>query len=193
MLHRGLDEHPPLLIGQRQELAGRAEDDDAGDAGLDLPVDEALPGRKIDLLAALGEGGDGDGVAAAELGGHRELPPGSIAGTKRKQGSRRTRYWVCAGDGATATVYSVYTRDASCAMGKDVTKTDVLIVGGGLAGAATAYFLAREGVEVTLLERDDLNTQASGSNAGSIHAQIPHEPFMIEGEDGRGSSPLPSR
>src|SRR6185369_15845523 len=97
-------------------------------------------------------------------------------------GSRRTRYWVCAGDGAAVTVYSVYTRDASCAMGKNVSKTDVLIIGGGLAGAATAYFLAREGVEVTLLERGDLNTQASGSNAGSIHAQIPHEPFRLNGE-----------
>ena len=28
---------------------------------------------KIDLLAVLGEGGDGDGVAAAELLGHRDL------------------------------------------------------------------------------------------------------------------------
>src|SRR5262245_27450851 len=62
-------------------------------------------------------------------------------------------------------------------------ETDILIIGGGLAGTATAYFLAREGAEVLLLEESDLNTQASGSNAGSIHAQIPHEPFMVEGED----------
>jgi glycine/D-amino acid oxidase-like deaminating enzyme len=62
------------------------------------------------------------------------------------------------------------------------TNTEVLIIGGGLAGCATAYYLAREGVEVTLIERYDLNTQASGCNAGSIHAQIPHEPFMTQGD-----------
>lgn len=50
--------------------------------------------------------------------------------------------------------------------------TDVLIVGGGLAGAALAYYLAKEGVEVTLLERADLNREASGTNAGSFHFQI---------------------
>ena len=61
-------------------------------------------------------------------------------------------------------------------------KTDVLIVGGGLAGAATAYYLAQGGAEVTVVERFDLNTQASGSNAGSIHAQIPHLPFIEEGD-----------
>src|SRR5215510_816639 len=61
-------------------------------------------------------------------------------------------------------------------------RTEVLIIGGGLAGCATAHYLAREGVEVTLIERYDLNTQASGCNAGSIHAQIPHEPFMTQGE-----------
>lgn len=56
-------------------------------------------------------------------------------------------------------------------------------MGGGLAGAATAYYLAREGVGVLLLEQHaDLNTQASGSNAGSIHAQIAHEPFLSKGE-----------
>ena len=62
-------------------------------------------------------------------------------------------------------------------------KTDVLVIGGGLAGAATAYYLAREGVEVTLAERLDLNTQASGSNAGSLHLQIPFPEFLSEGED----------
>jgi glycine/D-amino acid oxidase-like deaminating enzyme len=50
--------------------------------------------------------------------------------------------------------------------------TDVLVVGGGLAGTALAYYLAREGVEVVLVERGELNREASGTNAGSFHFQI---------------------
>ncbi|MEQ8737722.1 MAG: FAD-dependent oxidoreductase, partial [Hoeflea sp.] len=57
-------------------------------------------------------------------------------------------------------------------------KTDVLVIGGGIAGAATAYYLATEGVDVTLVEAADLNTQASGANAGSIHVQIQHPEFV---------------
>ena len=52
------------------------------------------------------------------------------------------------------------------------TETDVLIIGGGILGCSAAYYLAREGVEVVLVERDDLNTQASGRNAGSLHVQL---------------------
>lgn len=59
---------------------------------------------------------------------------------------------------------------------------DILIVGGGIAGAATAFHLARDGAEVLVVERLDLGTQASGANAGSLHAQIPHVTFMEEGE-----------
>ena len=60
---------------------------------------------------------------------------------------------------------------------------DLIVIGGGLAGTATAYFAARRGAQVLLLERADLNLAASGSNAGSIHAQIPFEPFLTLGAD----------
>ena len=60
-------------------------------------------------------------------------------------------------------------------------KTDVLIVGGGLAGSATAYYLARAGASVTLIERGSLNARASGANAGSLHLQIPHAEYVALG------------
>ncbi|MGH0036694.1 MAG: glycine oxidase ThiO [Myxococcota bacterium] len=45
---------------------------------------------------------------------------------------------------------------------------DVLVVGGGAVGCATAYFLSREGVRVRLLESDGLAGQASGAAAGML-------------------------
>ena len=60
--------------------------------------------------------------------------------------------------------------------------TDVIVIGGGIAGCTTAYFLARAGVDVTLLEQFTLGSLASGSNAGSLHAQIQPEPFFELGE-----------
>ncbi|HKW78711.1 MAG TPA: FAD-dependent oxidoreductase, partial [Candidatus Limnocylindria bacterium] len=35
-------------------------------------------------------------------------------------------------------------------------RADVAVVGGGIAGVATAYFLARRGASVVLLEREHL-------------------------------------
>jgi glycine/D-amino acid oxidase-like deaminating enzyme len=52
------------------------------------------------------------------------------------------------------------------------TSTDVLVIGGGIAGTAIAYYLANAGVEVTLVERGELNREASGTNAGSFHLQL---------------------
>jgi sarcosine oxidase subunit beta len=60
---------------------------------------------------------------------------------------------------------------------------DVAVVGGGASGTAAAYHLSAEGRSVVLLDRHDMNTEASGRNAGSLHGQIQHEPFLEEGED----------
>jgi len=59
---------------------------------------------------------------------------------------------------------------------------DVIIVGGGVAGCSTAWYLAADGADVLLLERGDLNAMASGANAGSLHAQIQQEPYTQRGE-----------
>jgi sarcosine oxidase, subunit beta len=49
-------------------------------------------------------------------------------------------------------------------------QSDIIIIGGGIAGAATACYLAQNGHEVTLLEQSELATEASGLNAGTIWA-----------------------
>ena len=47
---------------------------------------------------------------------------------------------------------------------------DVAIIGGGLLGAATCYWLARAGVPVVLLERTALADGATGRNGGFVRA-----------------------
>ena len=49
-------------------------------------------------------------------------------------------------------------------------QTEILVVGGGIAGVSTACYLTRHGHEVTLLERSEIATEASGLNAGTLWA-----------------------
>ena len=49
-------------------------------------------------------------------------------------------------------------------------RSEVLVLGGGIAGTSTAYYLARYGHDVTLLERGEIAGAASGLNAGTIWA-----------------------
>src|SRR5260370_270377 len=53
-----------------------------------------------------------------------------------------------------------------------VETVDTLVIGGGVAGSCLAYWLAREGIETLVVERDEVNLQASGANAGSLHVQL---------------------
>lgn len=50
-------------------------------------------------------------------------------------------------------------------------QSDVLIIGGGLMGAASAFFLRQRGQSVTLLERDLVGQYASGVNFGNVRRQ----------------------
>ena len=47
-------------------------------------------------------------------------------------------------------------------------ESDVLIIGGGIAGASAALYLAQNGRRVTLLERGNIASEASGLNAGGM-------------------------
>ena len=51
-----------------------------------------------------------------------------------------------------------------------MTDVEVIIVGGGIAGASAAFHLAAHGRSVTLLERGEIASEASGVNAGGIGA-----------------------
>ena len=47
-------------------------------------------------------------------------------------------------------------------------EADLIVIGGGIAGASAAYHLAAHGTSVTLLERGDIASGASGVNGGLL-------------------------
>ena len=65
---------------------------------------------------------------------------------------------------------TAYPRDSYPALDKDIT-CDVCIIGGGLSGIANAYFLAKEGKDVILLEKDEILCGATGNSTGKLTAQ----------------------
>ena len=51
-----------------------------------------------------------------------------------------------------------------------MTHSEVIVIGGGIAGTSAAYHMAEHGRSVTLLERGEIASEASGVNAGGIGA-----------------------
>ncbi|MBX5470245.1 MAG: FAD-binding oxidoreductase [Thermoleophilaceae bacterium] len=57
---------------------------------------------------------------------------------------------------------------------------NVVVVGGGIVGCATAYFAAREGMKVTLLEKQTIAFGASGRNPGFVWLHCRNPGFALE-------------
>jgi glycine/D-amino acid oxidase-like deaminating enzyme len=54
-------------------------------------------------------------------------------------------------------------------MAADEARVDVVVVGGGVAGAFSAYALARRGVRAAIVEREAVGAAASGRNPGGLN------------------------
>ncbi|MDH6591450.1 glycine/D-amino acid oxidase-like deaminating enzyme [Variovorax sp. TBS-050B] len=65
-------------------------------------------------------------------------------------------------------------------------QTDVLVIGAGVLGACLGYYLSKAGQDVTVVDRDDVNLQASGANAGSLHVQLLSFDFGAKAQEGGG-------
>ena len=52
---------------------------------------------------------------------------------------------------------------------------DIAIVGGGIVGAACAYYLSRQGVSSTIIDGEELGTKASGLAYGGLNSVSGHE------------------
>jgi thioredoxin reductase len=57
-------------------------------------------------------------------------------------------------------------------LGAEERRADVVVIGGGAAGLSTAYFLAKGGADVLVVDRDEAAMAASTANAGSLHVQL---------------------
>ena len=60
--------------------------------------------------------------------------------------------------------------------------TDILIIGGGIIGLSTAYYLTSEGRSVRIVEQNTIGSGASHGNCGMIavsHAPPLTQPGMV--------------
>jgi glycine/D-amino acid oxidase-like deaminating enzyme len=51
-------------------------------------------------------------------------------------------------------------------------RADIVIIGGGIVGVSTAWFLARQGVDVVLCEKGHISGEQSGRNWGWVRQQL---------------------
>ena len=68
------------------------------------------------------------------------------------------------------------------------THCDVIVIGGGIIGAAIAYYSAKAGLDITVLEKDEL---ASGTSSRCDAAPTDITPGNVHPGRGTGDSAAP--
>ena len=58
-------------------------------------------------------------------------------------------------------------------------EAEVLVIGGGIIGASCAYFLARDGRDVTLIEREDAVCPVGSSSYANAGLVMPSDPYPL--------------
>ncbi len=59
-----------------------------------------------------------------------------------------------------------------------ITSADVVVIGGGVSGLSSAYFLAKAGLDVVVVEKGIVGSEASGRNGGMISERT-DEPALV--------------
>ena len=96
--------------------------------------------------------------------------------------ARMTKEWDIAAEGFEASRLAQTFTESSVNLARH--ESQVIIIGAGILGSCTAYFLARSGIDVVLLDRGEPNGEASGNNAGSLHVQLLAYDFVSDSYSG---------
>ena len=62
-----------------------------------------------------------------------------------------------------------------------IDSADVVVIGGGVSGLSSAYFLARAGKDVVVIEKGTVGSEASGRNGGMISERVDEPPLIPMG------------
>lgn len=74
-------------------------------------------------------------------------------------------------------------RSGTAIMAMTSRTADAVVIGGGIVGCATAYYMAKRGARVILLEKEEIAQEASGRNRGNVRVQLRHRlelPIALE-------------
>ena len=59
-----------------------------------------------------------------------------------------------------------------------IDSADVVVIGGGVSGLSSAWFLARAGKDVVVVEKGVVGGEASGRNGGMISERVDEPPLI---------------